>query len=57
MILENKIKAKIDEKNKYILFDPEPSTSLTFDKQIHNFCLKVLQINEYIKKKQAGNNC
>jgi hypothetical protein len=51
MILENKIKAKIDEINKFIYFEPEPTNALIFDKQIHNFCLKVLQLADYIKRK------
>ena len=54
MIFEKKMSALIDEKNQYIEFYPEPSTSLTFDKQIHNFCLKVLQLSEYIKKSQSS---
>jgi hypothetical protein len=53
MILENKINAKIDEVNKFIYFEPEPSNSLIFDKQIQNFSLKVLHLADYIKKKSA----
>jgi hypothetical protein len=51
MIIENKIKAKIDEINKFIFFETEASNSMVFDKQIQNFCLKVLDITEYIRKK------
>lgn len=54
MILDNKINAKIDEINRFIFFEPEPSNSMVFDKQIHNFCLKVLQVSDYIKKKRTS---
>ncbi len=52
MILEKKIKAKIDEINQIIFFDPEQSNALFFDKQISNFCLNVLQLADYIKRKK-----
>lgn len=52
MIIDKKINAKIDEINKFIFFVPESTTSLSFDKQIHNFSLQVVQLSEYIKSKQ-----
>ncbi len=51
MILENKIKAKIDEINEFILFEPEQTNSLFFDKQINNLCANVLLLADYIKNK------
>ena len=41
MIIYGNIKGKIDEKNKFILFEHnENDISSDFDKQIVNFCLK-----------------
>jgi len=51
MIIDNKIRAHIDEINEFIVFEAEPSNSSMFDMQIQNFCLKVLQITEYMRKK------
>jgi hypothetical protein len=51
MILENKFKAKIDELDKFIYFEKENEHSLIFDKQIQNFCSKVILLSDYIKKK------
>jgi len=52
MILDKKIMAKIDELDKIIYFYQEKQeTCLNFDQQIHNFCFKVHELNEYIKKK------
>ena len=51
MIIENRIKAKIDEINQFIYFEPEQINSLFFDTQINNFCMKVVELSEYIKSK------
>lgn len=51
MISDKKINAKIDEFDKIIYFYQEKQNSLNFDQQIHNFCFKVHELNEYIKKK------
>jgi hypothetical protein len=51
MIFENRIKAKIDEINEFIYFEPEQTNALFFDSQINNFCMNVLQLAEYIKTK------
>jgi len=49
MIVEDKIKASIDEKKMFILLKKEKSINLNFDKQIQNFCLKTKNLVEYIK--------
>jgi hypothetical protein len=49
MIVENKIKASIDEKRKFIILEKENSINLNFDKQIQNFCLKTKNLVEFIK--------
>lgn len=65
MILEEKVKAKIDEINGIVYFDTgnnyfkrilklEISNSLLFDKQILNFCLKALHLSDYVKQKIEG---
>ena len=51
MILEKKINAKIDEANEFIFFISENEQSLNFDKQIQNFCLKVMQLSKYVQSK------
>jgi len=52
MTIDNKIKAKIDEVDKFIYFFPESIQNLFFDQQIHNFCSKVAKLSNYIKNKQ-----
>lgn len=51
MILEKKINAKIDEANEYFYFVSEHEHSLNFDKQIQNFCLKVMNLSKYVQSK------
>ncbi len=51
MILDKKLNARIDEVGECLYFIPEAIQSLAFDMQIHNFCLQVNQLCEYIKKK------
>ena len=50
MIIEKKLAAKIDEIDKFIIFEKDSENTLTFDKQIQIFCSKVTQIADYIKK-------
>ena len=49
MIVENKIKASIDEKRKFIILEKENSINLNFDKQLKNFCLTTKNLVEFIK--------
>jgi hypothetical protein len=50
MIIEKRLSAKIDESDGFIYFEKHNDNLLTFDKQIQNFCSKVTQLADYIKK-------
>lgn len=51
MILDKKINARIDEAEEYIYFISDKENSSNFDKQIQNFCLKVMNLSTYIQAK------
>ena len=48
MINDGRIKAKIDQNSKFLLFEQEQGTSTEFDEQIKNFCLKTKNLAEFI---------
>jgi hypothetical protein len=50
MIIEKRMSARVDENERFIYFEKPKENALSFDKQIQNFCTKVTQLADYIKK-------
>lgn len=47
--MDKRLKATIDDVDKFLVFSPEIEKFSDFDKQIANFCQKVAVLNAYIK--------